>query len=264
MVHSVSIPQMNPSFNEQNFNPKMNEVNRLKRNLTLELFDCNRRRSKFGPEVLDSPLLLSSPDFNKCNLRSPDIAKILLETSTTLQTPTPTTMRQLFPKSNCEDEIYAESYDNTLSDISADTSNDTMIIVPKSNAIMNGYVYDNSYPTAILDCGALIPEGVKIKEEPQPQTVPSVGSSPPVSPINMDAQEQIKKDRKKARNREAAAKCRKKKLEKIAQLEGKVKQLKEENNELSSVARRLKEEVASLQVKILKHHRNGCPIVIPS
>ncbi|XP_075854310.1 transcription factor JunB isoform X1 [Microcebus murinus] len=60
------------------------------------------------------------------------------------------------------------------------------------------------------------------KEEPQ--TVPEARSrdaTPPVSPINMEDQERIKVERKRLRNRLAATKCRKRKLERIARLEDK-------------------------------------------
>ncbi|CAL8324585.1 unnamed protein product [Arctogadus glacialis] len=62
-----------------------------------------------------------------------------------------------------------------------------------------------------------------VKDEPQ--TVPdmqSFGDSPPMSPIDMDNQERIKAERKKLRNRIAASKCRKRKLERISRLEDKV------------------------------------------
>merc|ERR1712156_373788 len=52
------------------------------------------------------------------------------------------------------------------------------------------------------------------------------------TPINMESQEKIKLERKRQRNRLAASKCRKRKLERISQLELKVKDLKGENSEL--------------------------------
>merc|ERR1712218_190145 len=49
-----------------------------------------------------------------------------------------------------------------------------------------------------------------------------------VAPINMESQEVIKLERKRLRNRLAASKCRKRKLEKISNLDEKVSDLKEE------------------------------------
>nr|1S9K_E Chain E, Transcription factor AP-1 [Homo sapiens] len=52
--------------------------------------------------------------------------------------------------------------------------------------------------------------------------------------------------RKRMRNRIAASKCRKRKLERIARLEEKVKTLKAQNSELASTANMLREQVAQL------------------
>uniref|UniRef100_A0A8C5WE37 Transcription factor JunB n=1 Tax=Leptobrachium leishanense TaxID=445787 RepID=A0A8C5WE37_9ANUR len=95
------------------------------------------------------------------------------------------------------------------------------------------------------------------KEEPQ--TVPDAGgvrsdsrdSTPaPMSPINMEEQEKIKVERKRLRNRLAATKCRKRKLERIARLEDKVRDLKSENNGLSGTAGALREQVEQLKVRV--------------
>merc|ERR1712001_112295 len=52
-----------------------------------------------------------------------------------------------------------------------------------------------------------------------------------ISPIDMESQEVIKLERKRLRNRLAASKCRKRKLERISNLDEKVIDLKEENGE---------------------------------
>lgn len=101
------------------------------------------------------------------------------------------------------------------------------------------------------------------KEEPQ--TVPEARSrdaSPPVSPINMEDQERIKVERKRLRNRLAATKCRKRKLERIARLEDKVKTLKAENAGLSSTAGLLREQVAQLKQKVMTHVSSGCQLLL--
>ncbi|CAL8281342.1 unnamed protein product [Lota lota] len=101
-----------------------------------------------------------------------------------------------------------------------------------------------------------------VKDEPQ--TVPdmqSFGDSPPLSPIDMDNQERIKAERKKLRNRIAASKCRKRKLERISRLEDKVKSLKTQNTELASTASVLREQVAQLKQKVMNHVSNGCQLL---
>merc|ERR1712095_254810 len=70
----------------------------------------------------------------------------------------------------------------------------------------------------------------------------------------------IKLERKRMRNRLAASKCRKRKLERISQLELKVKDLKGENSELYNVAKKLKQSVANLKQEVMEHCNSGCQI----
>ncbi|KAG9279254.1 transcription factor jun-B-like [Astyanax mexicanus] len=107
-----------------------------------------------------------------------------------------------------------------------------------------------------------------LKEEPQ--TVPemhatsSEHSSPPMSPIDLESQERIKAERKRLRNRLAATKCRRRKLERIARLEDRVKVLKSDNAGLSSTASVLREQVAQLKQKVLRHVSSGCQLMVTS
>ncbi|XP_063311413.1 transcription factor Jun-like [Pelobates fuscus] len=115
----------------------------------------------------------------------------------------------------------------------------------------------------------------------EPQTVPDVsqggaqgggttagssagdsGSQPSLSPIDLETQERIKAERKRLRNRIAASKCRKRKLERIARLEEKVKVLKSQNSDLASTASLLREQVSQLKHKVLSHVTNGCQITV--
>ncbi|KAG7248199.1 hypothetical protein CRUP_015198 [Coryphaenoides rupestris] len=103
-----------------------------------------------------------------------------------------------------------------------------------------------------------------MKEEPQ--TVPDMNSSdsgsPPMSPIDMENQERIKAERKKLRNRLAATKCRRRKLERISRLEDKVKVLKTDNAGLSNTASQLREQVAQLKQKVMTHVSSGCQLMM--
>jgi hypothetical protein len=75
-----------------------------------------------------------------------------------------------------------------------------------------------------------------------------------------ELQERLKSERKKMRNRIAASKCRKRKLQKEAELEDKVKILKKKNGDLSSTVMDLRREVMLLKEKIMKHANSGCNI----
>lgn len=121
--------------------------------------------------------------------------------------------------------------------------------------------FQHSLPAAGLHPQRLL----ALKEEPQ--TVPDMHSSdgsPPMSPIDMENQERIKAERKRLRNRLAATKCRRRKLERIARLEEKVKVLKSDNAGLSSTASVLREQVAQLKQKVLRHVSSGCQLMLTS
>merc|ERR1711971_1431522 len=96
-----------------------------------------------------------------------------------------------------------------------------------------------------------VPDGVKIKDEPDDHLslsgsdYGSEGMKSPLmnttgmSPIDMESQEKIKLDRKRQRNRLAASKCRKRKLERISQLDDRVAGLKNENADLAAVVKKM-------------------------
>lgn len=93
-------------------------------------------------------------------------------------------------------------------------------------------------------------------------SVGTASASPPLSPIDMESQERIKAERKRLRNRIAASKCRKRKLERIARLEDRVKGLKTQNAELAASAGALREQVARLKQKVMKHVHGGCQLML--
>lgn len=82
-------------------------------------------------------------------------------------------------------------------------------------------------------------------------------------PVDLEEQEKIKLERKRARNRIAARKCRTRKLERINRLEDKVSDLKTRNNELQQSAHALNNEVVILKQKIMEHINSGCQIMMP-
>merc|ERR1712179_475516 len=116
-----------------------------------------------------------------------------------------------------------------------------------------------------------VPDGVKIKDEPDdlslsggesnygPESMLSPNTSG-MSPIDMESQEKIKLERKRLRNRLAASKCRKRKLERISQLDERVAQLKTENSDLAAVVKKMKSSVAVLKQEVMEHVNSGCEI----
>merc|ERR1712020_472298 len=116
-----------------------------------------------------------------------------------------------------------------------------------------------------------LPEGsvaVKIKDEPDDRSVDDDDEEESLlspggaggSPIDMETQEKIKLERKRLRSRQAAAKCRKRKLERISLLDDRVAQLKTENTDLAAVVKKMKSSVAALKQEVLDHVNSGCEI----
>lgn len=89
---------------------------------------------------------------------------------------------------------------------------------------------------------------------------PQGASVLPLPPIDLELQEIVKRERKKQKNRVAASKCRKKKLEREAQLEVRVQQLKDKNIELNAVANALRQQVSELKQRVLEHVAYGCQL----
>jgi len=128
-------------------------------------------------------------------------------------------------------------------------------------AFTNGNLNDgfDSNPPSISS--SILSDSFDLKEE-APQTVPQCPSTSDVTPIDMEHQEVIKTERKRLRNRVAASKCRKRKLERIARLEDKVNSLKNQNLELTNSANSLRQQVADLKSKVITHVNSGCQLML--
>ncbi|XP_076217592.1 transcription factor Jun-like [Aptenodytes patagonicus] len=138
----------------------------------------------------------------------------------------------------------------------------------------------SSYPAAMtppglvfgdagLENGRLLPAPGPARPLEELQTVPDMqmaaggdgGSSTPVlSLLDTESQEQLKAEWKQLRNQIAASKCQRWKLERIARLEEKVKALKGQNAELATTANLLRAQVMQLQGRIHSHLSSSCHI----
>lgn len=88
-------------------------------------------------------------------------------------------------------------------------------------------------------------------------------SSSPLStvPIDLHKQEIVKFERKKHRNRVAASKCRKRKLERESNLQETVDDLKTKNTELCAMAATLRQQVCELKLQVMDHVKSGCEVL---
>lgn len=289
------------------YNPKA-----LKHNMTLNLGD---------PTVSLKPHLrakandiLTSPDVGLLKLASPELERLIIQSSNGLITTTPTPTQFLCPKNvTDEQEGFAEGFVRALAELhhqhmpsapsvtsapqtsinngmapvssmagstvytstmradppvyaDLNTFNPAISSAPSavpSYSTANAMTYTTTQPQHTINTELPVqhPRLQALKEEPQ--TVPEMpGETPPLSPIDMETQERIKAERKRMRNRIAASKCRKRKLERISRLEDKVKTLKSQNSELASTANMLREQVAQLKQKVMNHVNSGCQLML--
>lgn len=263
----------------------------MKRTMTLDL---DNFRSPKKPKV-SSPLL-TSPELNMLKLESPELEKMIIaQNGHVTTTPTPNQYNNMFPKNVTEEqEMYARGFVDALAQLHQTTapSAGSVVLQPVSHDTLCGGDMSTVVTSASLppcpsiqqcaavsipsDCGVMssmphvsagyhpsndyLPPITSIKEEPQ--IVPSLGVTPPLSPIDMEDQERIKLERKRLRNRIAASKCRRRKLERIAKLEDKVRDLKNQNSELGVVANTLRDQICVLKQQVMDHLKNGCQIMM--
>ncbi|KAM4709210.1 transcription factor JunD [Discoglossus pictus] len=263
----------------------------MKKDLNLNLSD--QVVANLKPHLRDGDLL-TSPDLGLLKLASPELERLIIQ-SNGMVTTTPTTSQFMYQKVASEEQEFAEGFVKALEDL----HKQNQLGVPQNGVDLSSVpagtslqppptsdtpVYANlsSYQSGAMgttvnystDTVPYPPPPSNMAQQPppprlqvlkdEPQIVPEVasfGDSPPMSPIDMDTQERIKAERKRLRNRIAASKCRKRKLERISRLEDKVKALKSQNTELASTANLLREQVAQLKQKVMSHVSSGCQLL---
>ena len=120
---------------------------------------------------------------------------------------------------------------------------------------------DHTVPTSMQASPA---GSSRVTDSPALSPSSTVNMDNDAMPIDMDNQEVIKVERKRARNRIAARKCRTRKLERISRLEEKVNDLKNKNTELLQHATSLNDQVVQLKQQIMDHMKTGCQILMPN
>merc|ERR1719192_664306 len=244
---------------------------RKRQNLTLDLNSASPKKNKVQ-NLLTSPdvqmLKLTSPELEKFLSQNPSLAT---PTPSGYVFPKSVTEEQMMYAKGFEEALekikYQENFGpntdtvtaaNTLVTLSSGQQQDHQsalhlpLSLPNTSLSLTSLTPNN--PLSRPNSGASgsydsdtyqLPEGsvaVKIKDEPDDRSVDdeddeesllSPGGAG-VSPIDMETQEKIKLERKRLRNRQAAAKCRKRKLERISLLDDRVAQLKTENTDLAA------------------------------
>lgn len=267
-------------------------VKKLKSNMTLD-FASSKKGRVSG--------LLASPDLNMLKLGSPELERLIIQQNG-LVTTTPTPTQLMFPKAVTEEqEAYARGFVDALAELhqkEADPSTtmamevstefaaqaaaqSTAARLPQDNGLVmttmtsvptSSFATTTALPGSVMSQPASRTQSPLVYSNPspapvqgfkeEPQTVPCLSDSPCLSPIDMDSQERIKLDRKRARNRVAARKCRMRKLERIGRLEERVDDLKQQNSELTKTASSLREQVCKLKQQIMDHVNSGCQVML--
>merc|ERR1712154_42528 len=237
---------------------------RKRQNLTLDLNSASPKKNKVQ-NLLTSPdvqmLKLTSPELEKFLSQNPSLAT---PTPSSYGFPKSVTEEQMMYAKGFEEALEKIKYQgnygpttdtvtaaNTLVTLSSGQQQDHQsalhlpLSLPNTSISLTSLSPNNplsrpkSGPSSSYDSDTYqLPEGsvaVKIKDEPDDRSVEDDEESllspggAGVSPIDMETQEKIKLERKRLRNRQAAAKCRKRKLERISLLDDRVAQLKTEN-----------------------------------
>jgi hypothetical protein len=253
-----------------------------KKSMKLDL--CSEPKKK-------SYTILSTPDVQMLKLASPELERLIMsQQGSIITTPTPTSI--LCPKNvTFEQEQFAEGFVQALTQLHEShpaaatttaataipfTGNVTDVLSTNTTTSLPGSVLvttssaETCVTTSRRNHGAYnnytgtIATIQRIKQEESPQTVPVffTDGTPPTSPIDMEKQEKIKAQRKRLRNRIAASKCRKRKLERISRLEGKVDDLKTQNSDLTLTATQLREQVCKLKQQVMEHVKGGCQVML--
>lgn len=224
---------MEPTFYEDQ-HPQQRRSKR-RSNLTLDLTGLQTKKFKSTQGSGVTPLL-DSQDLLKIN--SPDFEKLMMsQQMCTLPTPTTTQMYLKGTAATEAQEEFTKGFETASSELhhSEDSS---------QGENSTSYINLDQPPFSVQSCNT------------DSQIVPEA-----MSPLDMDRQEKIKLERKRQRNRVAASKCRKRKLEKISRLEDKVRLLKGENGDLNLIINRLKEHVCRLKEQVMNHVHLGCRIM---
>merc|ERR1712029_439576 len=239
------------------------EVNMASRNqpqkrkgLTLDLNAASTKKSKMAADAH----ILTSPDVQMLKLSSPELENFLRK-NPTLETPTPSGLGYMYPTSVTE-----EQQNSAIETIERATAAHRAKMIsevsPRPSSSASGSM-DSSELRIKEELDDDIGDDLEDEDFSEEEEIPPKkgrGRKVNIGPIDMVSQEKIKLERKRQRNRLAASKCRKRKLERIGQLELKVKDLKGENSELANVVKKLKESVYSLKREVMEHAKSGCQI----
>jgi len=110
----------------------------------------------------------------------------------------------------------------------------------------------------------MLPPSMSTDAENHYSTAADSTVSGPPTKVDMEEQDQWRLERKRAKNRVAAARCQMRKMERITRLQEKVQVLRDNNARLAQTAAELTSHVSALRKQILMHTERGCRMMIPA
>jgi hypothetical protein len=270
-------------------------VKKMKMEMSLDLGAGGVPEKKAAPTTKQARLneMLATPELGLFMLASPDLERFIIQQNgLVLTTPTPTT-QILFPKTVTEEqEAYARGFVDALGELHKNYGT-PVVGAPGTSGAQGGQRVGPLTTTTTSQLPGSIfitqnnprvggaPQAGRVNVVPQrpamfqpkvegAQTVPTFtnlsipasASAVNITPINLDDQESAKLDRKRARNRLAATRCRNRKLERISRLEERVKELKGQNTSLADTAAALRDQVCRLKQSIIEHTQSGCQVML--
>jgi len=190
---------------------------------------------------------LSTPDVQ--DVQTPVLQKLLIQNQLGADTTTTAEVKQ---ESTVDDSNPPSVNSATSSDNMSQEQDQATVVKQSENDNENGQ------PSMVQSDNVLEVEvanvaNVLLKASGNLQAV-----SIPTQPIDMDTIEVEKQDRKRQRNRIAATKCRKRKIERITQLEHEVRELNDQLQKRIKAKRELEIEVDEIRNRLKIHIKQGC------
>jgi len=209
-------------------------------------FRDKRRPTPINVDIAKRGVGLSTPDVQ--DVQTPVLQKLLIQNQLeATETTTTTTVKQ-----ETNQDSNPPSVNSTTSSNMSQEHDQATVVSQSDNDNENGQAPISVIPAQQGD-KVLEVANVLLKASGGLQAV-----SIPTQPIDMDTIEVEKQDRKRQRNRIAATKCRKRKIERITQLEHEVRELNDQLQKRIKAKRELEIEVDEIRNRLKIHIKQGC------
>jgi hypothetical protein len=214
----------------------------------VKTFRDKRRPTPINVDIAKRGPGLSTPDVQ--DVQTPVLQKLLIQNQ--LGADTTTTTAEVKQESTVDDSNPPSVNSATSSDNMSQEQDQATVVKQSENDNENGQPpmvqSDNVLEVEVANVANVL---LKASGNLQAVTIPT-------QPIDMDTIEVEKQDRKRQRNRIAATKCRKRKIERITQLEHEVRELNDQLQKRIKAKRELEIEVDEIRNRLKIHIKQGC------